>query len=127
MGKQNFSPPCTACGGSCCNYVAIEIDRPTTKTACDNIRWYLMHRDVHVYADHDNCWHIEFRTPCTRQLADGRCGNYGDRPRICRSYGTAEGECEYYDTPYSLYFSEVEAFETWLDRRKIDWRFRRGM
>lgn len=125
MGTNKFTPPCRECGGSCCGYVALEIDPPNTKTACDNIRWYLLHKDVNVYRDHDNCWQIEFRTPCLRQQQDGSCGAYTERPRICRNYGNGEGECEYYDSPYSLFFNDAEQFEAWLDSRGFSWRFKR--
>ncbi|TFH42546.1 MAG: YkgJ family cysteine cluster protein, partial [Chrysiogenales bacterium] len=56
--KKPFSPPCEECGGRCCRYIAIGMDRPTTKTEYDHIRWYLSHDDVHVFIDHDRGWYV---------------------------------------------------------------------
>ncbi len=121
---SDFQPPCDACGGSCCRYVAIEIDRPTTKQDYDHIRWYLLHRDVSVFIDHDRKWYIEFRTPCEKQREDNRCGIYNRRPKICRDHGNVEGECEYYDSPYREYFSTEKAFLTYLEKKGKDWKFK---
>ncbi len=125
MDNDEFIPPCDECGGTCCRYVAIEIDRPATKTDYDHIRWYLLHEKVNVFVDHDRKWYVEFRTPCTKQFPDNRCGIYEERPNICRGHGTGEGECEFYDSPYSLYFSTEEEFVNYLDSKNRNWRFKK--
>ena len=71
--SDNFQPPCEECGGRCCEYIAIEIDKPNTKSDYDHIRWYLIHRDVNVFIDHDRKWYIEFRTPCELLSKKKRC------------------------------------------------------
>jgi len=122
---EEFQAPCEKCGGTCCRYVAIEIDRPKTKQDFDHIRWYLLHRDVHVFIDHEKKWYVEFRTTCDEQLKDNRCGIYDRRPKICREHGIAEGECEYYDTPYQEYFSHEDDFLKYLVEHKKEWEFKR--
>ncbi|OHD65326.1 MAG: hypothetical protein A2176_15440 [Spirochaetes bacterium RBG_13_51_14] len=119
-----FRPPCGDCGGRCCQYTAIEIDRPVSKTAYDNIRWYLCHTDVHVFVDHDRKWHVEFRSRCENLAVDHTCRIYDDRPQLCRNHGNAEDECEYYDSPYLHYFSSREEFEHYLCSKGVDWRFK---
>jgi len=125
MSDDNFQPPCDECGGSCCRYVAIEIDKPTAKGDYDHIRWYLVHRDVNVFIDHDKKWFIEFRTTCEHQGSDNRCQIYDTRPRICRGHGNEDGECEFFDSPYLEYFSSEKVFLDYLEGRGIDWKFRR--
>ncbi len=122
--KEVFKAPCEDCGGRCCKYIVIEIDKPKSKKDFHYLRWYLLHKDVNVFLDHNNKWHIEFKTPCTAQTEDHSCSIYKDRPMICQSHGTGDGECEYYETPYSVYFSDLKTFEKYLDKKGIDWRFK---
>ncbi|MBF0253844.1 MAG: YkgJ family cysteine cluster protein [Candidatus Omnitrophica bacterium] len=76
--------PCRDCG-YCCTYLAMEIDRPRSASDFDDIRWYLIHRGVHVYVCPENVWHIQFAAPCLH-LKNGRCKIYHKRPAICRGY-----------------------------------------
>lgn len=121
---ESFAPPCRDCGGKCCNYIAVELDKPTSKRDYDHIRWYLSHKNVNVFIDHYNKWHVEFRTPCEELTRNRECAVYESRPLICRNHGNSEGECEYYDTPYKEYFSTMTQFEKYLDEKKINWKFR---
>ena len=125
--KEAKGVACDACGARCCRYVATQIDRPTTKREYDFVRWYLKHRHVNVFIDHQGGWYIEFETPCEHLGADSRCTCYETRPHICRGHGTGESDCEFHGEtePYRLRFTEADAFERWLDRRGVDWRFRR--
>ncbi len=127
MIKKNkeFAPPCDDCGGRCCQYTAIEIDKPTSKTDYDNIRWYLSHKNVHIFIDHDRKWHVEFRSPCENLGSDNRCLIYDIRPHICRNHGNLEEECEYFDSPYLHYFHTRVEFEAFLKKKSIDWRFKK--
>jgi len=122
--KFSFHPPCDTCGGKCCEYIAIEIGRPTTKTDFDNIRWYLTHKNVNIFVDHDKKWHVEFRTPCEKLTKNKKCLMYENRPQICRKHGNKEQECEYYDSPYTLYISSIKDFEAYLQNKGIDWKFK---
>lgn len=119
-----FEPPCRDCGGRCCDYVAVELDRPSRKKDYDSIRWYLAHKNINVFIDHSRKWFIEFRTPCDKMDPYKRCTIYKNRPSICRDHGNTEGSCEYFDTPYREYFSTVKEFEKYLENKKIDWRYR---
>jgi uncharacterized protein len=122
--KTSYIPPCADCGGRCCKYTAIEIDKPTNKTDFDNIRWYLSHNNLHVFVDHDKKWHVEFRSPCENLGANHECLIYDIRPRICRNHGNMEEECEYFDSPYLYYFNSRTEFEDYLAERGIDWRLK---
>lgn len=123
--KRYKEPPCIACGAQCCRYVAIEIDKPTNKRDFENIRWYLLHENVYVFIDHDNVWHVEFRTKCRALGEDQRCHEYDTRPQLCRDHGLPVGSCEFFDSPYKHRFTQPEEFERYLDKKKIDWRYKR--
>lgn len=84
--------PCEGCD-HCCRYVTIPIDRPRSRGDFDNIRWYVLHRNVYVLCDWEGQWMVLFETPCD-WLKDGRCGHYVHRPEICREYDPAD--CERY-------------------------------
>jgi len=122
--KTEYQAPCAQCGGRCCNYIAIEIDKPKSKHDYDMMRWYLAHKNVNVFIDHDKNWHVEFRTPCDYQEKNKKCSIYSKRPVICRDHGNSEGSCEYYDTPYAEYFSSLEEFEKYLNDKGIDWKYK---
>jgi len=123
--SKKFQPSCEECGGKCCEYIAIEIDRPGSKKDYDHIRWYLLHKKVNVFVDHDKKWHVEFRSRCEAQTDDKKCSIYKKRPKICRDHGNEDGECEFYDSPYYLYFTNCREFEKYLLKKGIDWSFKR--
>ena len=87
--------PCEGCD-HCCRYVSIQIDRPITKRDFDNIRWYILHKNVSVMIDYEGDWLVQFDTPC-EWLVEGQCHHYSLRPDICRDYDPAE--CERYAGP----------------------------
>ena len=113
-----FQAPCAECGGRCCRYIAIGIDSPRSLVGRENIRWFLLHEKVSVYIDHNKEWFVEFATPCVAQDKNNRCGIYERRPKVCRDYGLADGDCEYYATPYIEKFETLEQFETWWARKR---------
>ena len=84
------SKTCEGCGGKCCKYVAIEIDTPEDMSDFENIRWYVIHKNIQVYVDEDYKWHIEFLTPCEHLGENNLCQIYNERPEICREYSTKE-------------------------------------
>ncbi len=86
--------PCVGCD-HCCRYITVEIPKPRTKLDFDNIRWYILHRNVSVFLDWEGSWMIQFDTPC-EWLVEGRCTHYQFRPEICRDYDPAD--CERYST-----------------------------
>jgi len=124
--KKPMSQICRECGARCCRYLATEIDRPTCKRDYDYIRWYLLHGNVHVFADHDGDWYLEMESRCEHLGPDGTCTNYDNRPRICRRYGADDQTCEFLskDAPHKVRFSTATEFEAWLEKKKIKWRFK---
>lgn len=120
---------CEDCTAQCCRYVATQIDEPTSKRDYDHIRWYLLHKDVYVFIDHDEEWYLEFETNCTALLKDNRCGNYDERPRICMKHGESKkGMCEFVadEEPHVVRFSTAAEFESYLDEQGVKWRFRKN-
>ena len=119
---------CDSCTAACCRYVATGIDTPTCKKDYDHVRWYLMHRHVSVFIDHEDEWYIEFATDCENLEDDGRCGIYEKRPRICANHGATETMCEFYseDLPYKKHFTRADEFESYLEAQGITWSFKKG-
>ena len=111
---------CHTCAAACCRYVATEIDKPTTRQERDHIRWYLLHRNVNVFIDHDGLWFLEFETDCTALRDDHTCGAYEQRPLICRGHGEDGDDCEHHgeEEPYAIRFSHVEEFDDFLERKR---------
>jgi hypothetical protein len=83
--------PCNNCT-ICCEHVALPIDTPRTKEDWQHILWYVSHENVNVYKDHDNDWHVEFKTSCKFLDNDGLCKVYDERPDVCRDYSWEECE-----------------------------------
>ena len=95
---KTFDPkdpnPCAGCS-NCCEYICLEIDRPTTVKDFDQIFWYVIHKDVWVYIDGENDWYLQVINPCEK-LKDKRCTYYEHRPYICREY--MPSDCLRYNT-----------------------------
>jgi hypothetical protein len=117
--------PCRECRARCCRYVSVEIDRPTSKRDYDTVRWYLLHKNIHVFVDHDRKWFVEFMTECEELASDQSCGSYLTRPQVCRDHGWPIGSCEFFADPCLHYFRTAPEFERYLDRKEIDWRWKR--
>ncbi|MBD3344376.1 MAG: YkgJ family cysteine cluster protein [Chitinivibrionales bacterium] len=124
--NDNQTSPCTRCEARCCKHIALQIETPSCKRDYDNIRWFLLHKNVKVFKDHDNEWLIEFSTECENLLNNHRCGDYENRPKVCRDYPGNEETCESDDdcSPYKLLFSSARQFEEYLDKKKINWRWK---
>ena len=101
----------------CCKYVALEIDKPEDKEDFDQIRWFLAHKNVWVFLDHDNSWNIQFNTICEK-LENGKCSIYEKRPTICRSY--TQDTCERHGggKAYKKMWTKIESFEDWMKKNK---------
>lgn len=119
-------PPCDKCPAICCHYFALEIDKPTSKTAFDQIRWYLLHEKTHVFID-EGSWFVQIWNPCNHLLPDNRCGIYETRPEICRDYGAnEEGEVnchavssdnEEYDVLFTCPEDLDRYYQKWYEKR----------
>jgi Fe-S-cluster containining protein len=76
----------------CCRYIALPIEKPTTRRDFDDIRWYVMHDGISVFLEEGD-WYIQIRAKCRNLEADSRCSIYPTRPGICREYKA--GDCDY--------------------------------
>lgn len=95
--------------------MAIEIDRPVDERDVDDVRWYLLHRDVSVCIDAEGDWFVAFDTPCEALGADGLCSRYSKRPQLCRDHGKPPESCEYHGPLFVEQFSTLKAFESWFE------------
>lgn len=102
---------CQTCPALCCNYIALEIDVPEDRADYDYIRWYLAHKNVHVYVDEGE-WHVQFFTPC-EHLVNNRCSIYNTRYNICRSYSDENCDASDLQGPDNT-FRTVEEFDVWF-------------
>lgn len=110
------SKSCEGCEANCCKYVAIEIDKPETKEDFEDIRWYVCHKNVNVYVDEEDEWHIEFITPCEFLGEDNKCTIYGKRPKICREYD--HDECTFHnDYEEQLSFKTLEDIDGYIKEK----------
>jgi Fe-S-cluster containining protein len=94
--------------------MAVEVDAPEDDRDIDDVRWYLLHRDVSVLVDREGAWFVAFHTPCEALGPDGRCTRYATRPVLCREHGRPPEACEYEAELFPLRFDTVEEFERWL-------------
>ncbi|USN45996.1 MAG: YkgJ family cysteine cluster protein [Candidatus Woesearchaeota archaeon] len=106
---------CKGCS-NCCRYVAIEIDKPVTESDYDEIRWYLLHKDMYVFIDHDNEWYVQFNTKCKQLRPDGSCNIYERRPQVCKEY--SQDNCERYgdEQAEKFLFRTEEEFLAWANK-----------
>lgn len=101
---------CDSCNAACCRYVALEIDTPETLEDFEDIRWYVVHENVHVYVEEDGTWNLEFLTPCKHVREDNRCAIHEafvdnptlKRPKICGEF--QPDQCPHHN-PYKEMFS----------------------
>ena len=114
--EENWSL-CRGCT-QCCEYVCLEIDRPSSLQDVDHVIWYLIHQNIWVWVDEEGKWYVQFNTPCKKLDEAGRCSWYGHRPKICQDYD--QSECpRYMQAPAEkfLFKSEME-FLHWLARHR---------
>ena len=109
---------CSSCDAYCCNHVALQIDTPGTPKDFDTVRWYLLHRDVWVSIDLSGNWLLEFKTPCRHIEPNYTCGDYENRPLICREYPSEDELCEKEseELSYTHLFKCVEDFNEYLKK-----------
>ncbi len=124
-GKLNKVKDCSDCDAHCCRHVALAIDKPSCKRDYDQLRWYLLHKNIWISIDHDGDWLLEFRTDCIN-IEENRCGDYPNRPRICREYPSADQICERQTElkSYTHLFTNTKELEDYLDDKGIDWRWK---
>ena len=109
MNKKN----CLNCDAKCCKYIAIEIDVPEDLEDFENIRWYVVHKNINVYVDEDYKWHVEFLTPCEALGEKNLCQIYEKRPEICRDYD--QEECTFHnDYEEKFTFKTIEDVDKYI-------------
>ena len=125
MSKTPSLDTCSACGARCCRHIALSIDKPGCKRDYDNIRWFLMHKRVTVFIDHDGDWVLQFVTDCANLDHGHACTRYTQRPRVCRDYPGPDDDCEHLgeEEPHRQQFTSATQFERYLSARGIDWRW----
>jgi Fe-S-cluster containining protein len=123
--KELKDNPCAGCD-LCCRYVCMEIDTPEDKADYENIRWYVVHKNVWVFIDHDDSWNIQFNTPCEK-LVDRRCSIYAKRPQVCRDYST--DACERYGEgdSFKVLWKHMEEFDEWLAKNVKYYKDKKGL
>jgi Fe-S-cluster containining protein len=105
---------CDSCDAECCKYVAIEIDTPENLEDFENIRWYVAHKNVHVYVEEDGTWNVEFLTPCEHLSKNNRCMIREKRPQICREYH--QGECTFHNDYKEVFsFGSIEDVDKYIE------------
>jgi Fe-S-cluster containining protein len=109
--------PCHGCA-QCCRYIATQIDDPTSFREYENIFWYLTHRDVTVYIDHDGDWYLEFRTVCKHLTPSGTCEIYAERPQICEDYSFEECEVTTREPGYRVRFDSHAELLAWMREKR---------
>lgn len=84
MSKSEIGRTCRECGGACCRWVSVRIQRKTTDS--DQRAWMDV-RGVRKFG----MWWIPTR--CRHLSWRGRCKVYAKRPRACREYGVDSPKC----------------------------------
>ena len=102
---------CGGCTALCCSYFALEIDTPDEPADFENLRWYIIHQDVQIFVD-DETWYLQIFRKCT-WLDGNKCGNYENRPQICRDY--TDELCGLDGPESDLTFHNIEELEAYRD------------
>jgi Fe-S-cluster containining protein len=102
---------CGGCTALCCSYFALEIDAPDEPDDFENLRWYIIHEDVQIFVD-DDSWYLQLNRKCT-WLDGNRCGNYENRPQICRDY--TDELCDFDGPQSDLTFKNIKELEAYRD------------
>jgi Fe-S-cluster containining protein len=97
----------------CCTYVSLPIDAPRTDADFDHVRWYLAHRNIHIYIDHDGDWYFLVNNVCENLTPTG-CAIYEKRFDICRDYDAAACEMTTGEPAEKVLFRTVEDFDRWM-------------
>jgi uncharacterized protein len=109
---------CKQCDGECCKYVTVSFAEPEDKEDWDEIKWWLMHKNVKVYKDTEGDWIVEFSTPCKNLGEDNKCQIYETRPQVCRDHSM--DDCDANDGDYAdILFEKPEEVDEYLKKNPI--------
>ena len=112
-----MSETCRKCGAKCCRYFCFQIDEPDDYAEFDDIRWFLLHKDVSVHVDDAGDWYISIANHCKMLGRDNCCKIYETRPTICRKYEMANCDQTGGDYGYDEQFESPEDIDRYA--RKI--------
>lgn len=110
--------PCDGCD-LCCRHIAVEIDAPESKKEFDQIRWFLLHKDVWVFIDNDDSWNLQVNNKCEKLTGEGMCSYYEKRPGICKDYSAGSCERNGEGESFKVLFKSLEEFEEWVLGGKV--------
>lgn len=113
---------CSRCPGTiCCTYFTEHLDTPRSKIDFDHLLWQISHKNIEIYKDEEG-WLLLVNEPCSHLLADGACGIYDVRFRVCRTY--SDDWCEM-DEPanqhFELYFKNYYELLEYCQKRFKTW------
>ena len=112
-----MSETCRKCGAQCCQYFCFQIDEPDDYDEFDDIRWFLLHKDVTVHIDEEGDWYISIANRCKMLGRDNRCKTYETRPTICRKYDMGNCDETGGDYGYDEHFKKPEDIDRYA--RKV--------
>jgi len=105
MSKPAIPEPCASCGikgtrkprgALCCRYITVRIMPPVDEDDWEEIRWWVAHEGVLVYADvqasRRTDWYLQVDTRCRALGAGNVCKVYEARPGPCRDYSPSDCE-----------------------------------
>ena len=107
---------CEHCTGVCCRYIALPIEKPTTRRDFDDMRWYVMHQGISVFME-DGAWYVQIASKCTNLQPDNRCMIYETRPAICREYKDQDCDYEGGDYHYECILKTPEQVEEYAAKK----------
>ncbi|MCS7204127.1 MAG: YkgJ family cysteine cluster protein [Leptospiraceae bacterium] len=105
---------CILCHG-CCMYITVPLDPPDNEETIENYLWYLYHRNIEVYLDHNDQWQLLVKTPCENLLPNGLCSIYEKRPKICREYDPSS--CSRVGKDYKVLFKTASDFLKFINKK----------
>ena len=130
LGADENADLCAGCV-KCCSYVSVEVDSPRTSREYDQWIWALHHRNVSMYLERPESWHLVFHTVCDQLGGDGRCTIHGRHPVLCREYDPRSCERRRPLSDIVAWFDDAAQFEAWIQARRprhwqrlLEWRAR---
>jgi Fe-S-cluster containining protein len=109
--------PCADCD-ACCKYVSVEIDKPTTKTELEDIKFYLYHKGVSVYIDFDHSWNILYESRCDKLDQNGSCTIYEERPPLCKDFDREDCHEQELDDSHKVSFYAPEDLMRYIKKAR---------
>lgn len=80
--EANLTHPCFICKGACCETIVFD----ETKLSPNHHVWLSLHGEIKEGM-------IELECKCKRLLDDGTCGDYENRPEMCRIFTMGGSAC----------------------------------